>query len=91
MLFMAEGTLELSGMKTTLLIFQVDDQHEQITDVYIGLIVCHIDSCLYTPEKILDFMCYIEVNLKMACNALEAGGDPGRGALFASLSTTMRV
>ena len=79
---MVEGTLELSGVTAILLIFQVDDQHEQITDVYIGLIVCHINSCFYTPEKILDFMSDIEVNLKAACDALEAGCDPGRRCIF---------
>ena len=79
---MAEGTLKLSGMTTILLVFQADDQHEQITDVYIGLIVCHVNSCLYTPEKIFDFMPDIEVDLKAAHDALEAGCDPGRRCTF---------
>ena len=79
---MAEGTLKLSGMTAILLVFQVDNQHEQITDVYIGLIVCHIDSRLYIPEKILDFMSDIEVDLKTACNALKAGCDPGKRGTF---------
>ena len=77
-----EGTLELSGMTAILLVFQVDDQHKQITDVYIGLIVCHVDSRLYTPEKILDFVFNIEVNLKAARDVLEAGCDPGRRRAF---------
>ena len=77
-----KGTLELSGMTALLLIFQADDQHKQITDIYIGLIVCCIDSCLYAPEKILDFVSDIEVDLKVACNALEAGCDPGRRHAF---------
>ena len=47
----ADGTLELSGMTAILLIFQADDQHEQITDVYIGLIVHCIESCLYARKK----------------------------------------
>ena len=73
-----EHTLELSGMTAILLIFQANDQHKQITNVYIGLIICHIESCLYAPEKILDFMSDIEVNLKEVHDALEAGGYPGR-------------
>ena len=49
-----DGTLEFSGMTAILLIFQADDQHEQVTDVYIGLVVRHIESHLYGPEKIFD-------------------------------------
>ena len=75
---MVEGTLELSGMTAILLFFQADDQHEKITDVYIGLVVCHIESCLYAPEKILDFMSDMEVNLKAAHDAVKAGGDLGK-------------
>ena len=78
----AEGTLELSGMTVILLILQVDDQHEQITDVYVGLVVCHVESCLYAPEKILDFVSDIEVNLKVACDALKAGCDLGKRHTF---------
>ena len=49
---MVEGTLKLSGTTAILLVFQADDQHEKITDVYVGLIVCHIESHLYAPEQI---------------------------------------
>ena len=77
-----EGTLKLSGMTAVLLIFQVDNQHKQITNIYIGLIVHHIDSSLYAPEKILDFVSDIEVDLKVACDALETGHDPGRRCAF---------
>ena len=65
-----------------LLIFQGDDQHEQITDVYIGLVVLCIESHLYAPEKILDFMSDIEVNLKVAHDALKAGCDLGKRHAF---------
>ena len=77
-----EGILELSGTAAIFLIFQADNQHEQITDVYIGLLVRCIDSCLYAPEKILDFMSDIEVDLKVASDALEAGCDLGRRRAF---------
>ena len=79
---MAKGTLESSGMTAIPLIFQADNQHEQITDVYIGLIVCHIKSHLYAPEKILYFMSDIEVDLKVACDTLKAGCDPGKRHAF---------
>ena len=78
----AEGTLELSGMTAILLVFQVDNQHEKITDVYIGLMVCHIESHLYDPEKILDFMSDIEVDLNAVPDTLKAGGDPGKRCTF---------
>ena len=79
---MAEGTLELSRTTAILLVFQVEDQHEKITDIYIGLVVCHVESCLYAPIKILDFVSDIEVNLKAARNALKAGGDLGKSCAF---------
>ena len=41
----SEGTLVLSR-STAILIFQADDQPEKITNVFIGLMVCHIESCL---------------------------------------------
>ena len=79
---MAEGTLKLSGMTAILLVFQADNQHEKITDVYIGLIVHRIESHLYAPEKILDFISNIEVDLKVVHDALKAGGDPGKRHTF---------
>ena len=78
----SEGTLELSWTTAILLIFQVDDQHEKITDVYIGLMVRRIESCLYAPDKILDFVSDIEVNLKAVHDTLKAGGDPGKRHTF---------
>ena len=77
-----EGTLELSGTTAILLIFQVDDQHEKITDIYVGLVVHHIESCLYAPEKISDFVSDIEVNLKVVHDALKVGGDLGKRHAF---------
>ena len=77
-----EGALKLSGMTAIFLIFQADDQHEKITDVYIGLAVCHVESHLYAQGKILDFVSDIEVNLKVVRNALKAQGDPGKRRAF---------
>ena len=79
---MVEGTLELNRTTAILLVFQADDQHEKITNIYVGLVVCHIKSCFYAPEKILDFVSNIEVNLKVACDAPKAGGDPGKRCAF---------
>ena len=79
---MVEGTLEPNGMTAILFIFQADDQHEQITNVYVGLIVRHVESCLYAPEKILDFVSDIEVDLKVACDTLKAGCDLGKRHTF---------
>ena len=79
---MSEGTLELSGTTAILFIFQVDNQHENITDIYVGLVVCHVKSCLYAPDKILDFVSNIEVNLKAAHDTFKAGGDLGKRHTF---------
>ena len=78
----SEGIPELSGTTAILLVFQADGQHEKITDVYVGLIVPRVDSHLYTPDQILDFVRDIEVNLKAAQDALKAGGDPSKRRAF---------
>ena len=77
-----EGTLKLSRMTAILLVFQADNQHEKMIDIYIGLVVRCVESCLYAPEKILDFVSNIEVNLKAACDALNVGGDLGKRHAF---------
>ena len=77
-----EGALELSGMIAILPVFQADDQHEKITNVYIGLVVRRVESHLYAPEKILGFVANIEVNLKAVHDALNAGGNPGKRHAF---------
>ena len=79
---MSEGPPNLSGTTAILLVFQADGQHERITDVYAGLMVCRVKSCLYTPDQILDFVKDIEVDLKAACNALKAGGNPSKRHAF---------
>ena len=73
---------ELSGTTAILLIFQADGQHERITDVYVGLVVCWVESCLYSLDQILDFVADIEVDLKAAHNALKARGDPSKRLTF---------
>ena len=87
----SEGPPELSRTTAILLVFQVDGQQERITDVYVGLMVYRVESCLYTLDQILDFVTDIEVDLKAAHDALKARGDPTRGMPFAFLSATMGV
>ena len=77
----SEGTPELSGTTAILLVFQADGQHESITDVYVGL-VHRVESHLYTPDQILDFVRDIKVDLKAVCNALKARGDPSKRHTF---------
>ena len=47
-----------------------------------GLIVHRVESRLYTPDRILDFIKDIEVDLQVACDALKAGGNPGKRRAF---------
>ena len=79
---MSDSTLMLSRTTAILFMFQADDQHEKITDIYVGLVVCHVESCLYALDKILDFVSDIEVNLKVVHDALKAGGDPDKRHAF---------
>ena len=78
----SEGPPELNGTTAILLVFQADGQYERITDVYVGLIVHRVESCLYTPDQILDFVTDIEVDLKVAHDALKDGGDPSKRCAF---------
>ena len=79
---MSEGTFEFSRTTVILLIFQEDKQHEKITNVYVGLMVHHVESHLYAPDQILDFVSDIEVNLKVMHDILKAGGDLGKRHAF---------
>ena len=77
-----EGPPELSGITVILLVFQADGQHERITDIYVGLMVHRVYSCLYTLDQILDFVKDIQGDVKAVCNALKARGDPGKRRAF---------
>ena len=78
----SEGPPELSGMTTILLVFQADNKHKEITNVYVELMVCRVESHLYAPDQILDFIKDIEVNLQVACDALKARGNPSKRRTF---------
>ena len=41
---------KLSRTTAILLVFQVDSEHERIINVYVGLVVRHVDSHLYNPQ-----------------------------------------
>ena len=69
---------ELSGTTTILLVFQADSGHEKITNIYVGLVVRQVDSRLYSPNQIPNFIQDIEGDLRVARDALKAGGDPGK-------------
>ena len=69
-------------MTAILLVFQVDSRHEKIINVYMGLMVCRVDSHLYSPSQIHDFIQDIEGNLWAACDALKDGGDPGKRCTY---------
>ena len=73
---------KLSGMTTILLVFQADSRHEKIINVYVGCMVCRVDSCLYSPSQIHDFIQDIESNLQAVHDALKAGGDPGKRCIY---------
>ena len=74
----SERPPELSGMTTILLVFQVDSRHEKITNIYVGLMVCRVESHLYNPNQILDFVKDKEGNLQVVCNALKAGDNASK-------------
>ena len=86
---------KLSGTTAILLVFQVDNMHERIINVYMGLVVCWVDSCLYSPSQINDFIQDIEGNLWAVCNTLKAGCNPGKRCAYClfvdNLSSIMSV
>ena len=47
-----------------------------------GLIVCRVESCLYSHDQILDFVKEIEVYLQAVHDVLDARGDPGKRCTF---------
>ena len=82
-------------MTVILLVFQTDSRHEKIINIYVGLVVCRVDSHLYSPSQIHDFIQDIEGDLWAACDALKAGGDPGKRHTYClfvdNLSSVMSV
>ena len=69
---------KLSRMTAILLVFQVDSEHERIINVYMGLVVHRVNSHLYSPSQINNFIQDIEVNLWKVCDALKARHDASK-------------
>ena len=78
----SEESPKLSRTIAVLLVFWADSQHKEITDVYMGLVVRRVESHLYTPDQILDFIKEIEVDLQVVCDTLDAGGDHSKRSTF---------
>ena len=69
-------------MTAILLVLQVDSRHKKIINVYVGLVVCQVDSHLYSPSQIHNFIQDIEGDLWAAYNALKARDDPGKRCAY---------
>ena len=78
----SERPPELSRMTTILLVFQADSRHEKITNIYVGLVVCRVDSHLYNPGQVLNFIKDIEGNLQMVSDTLKARCDPDKRCAY---------
>ena len=50
--------------------------------VYMGLVVCQVESHLYNPDQILDFVKEIEIDLQATRDVLNAGGNPSKRHTF---------
>ena len=91
----SERPPKLSGMTAILLVFRADSRYEKITNVYMGLVVHRVESCLYSPSQIHDFIKDIEGDLQVARDDLKAGGDPGKRCAYClfvdNLSSAMSV
>ena len=73
---------KLGGMTAILLVFQADSKHKNIINVYVGLVVRQVDSRLYSPSQIHDFIHDIEGNLQVVHNAVNAGGNPSKRCTY---------
>ena len=82
-------------MTTILLVFQADSRHEKIINIYMGLVVRRVDSHLYSPSQIHNFIQDIEGDLQVVYNALKVGGDPSKRCAYClfvdNLSGTMFI
>ena len=86
---------KLSGMTAILLVFQADSRHKKITNIYVGLVVHRVDSHLYRPSQIHDFIKDIEGDLQAVHDAPKAGGNPGKRCTYClfvdNLSSAMSI
>ena len=54
------------------------------------LVVCRVESCLYTLDQILDFIRDIEGDLQVVWAALKAGGNPSKKCIFCLFVSNFR-
>ena len=73
---------KLSRMTAILPVFQVDSEHKRIINVYVRFMVRRVNSRLYSPSQINDFIQDIDVNLWEVRNALKAGHDTGKRCAY---------
>ena len=69
---------KLSRTMAILLVFQADSKHKRIINVYMGLMVHQVNSQLYSPSQIKDFIQDIYVDLWEVHDALKAGHNAGK-------------
>ena len=73
---------ELSRTMAILLVFQADSKHKRIINIYVGLVVCRVNSHLYSPSQINNFIQDIDVDLREVHNALKAGRNAGKRCAY---------
>ena len=75
----------VSNCTTILVVFLLDDQHEAIQHIHIGLVVHHIGCILYEQKAILPFIHSIEEDLEMARLKWTSGRDLDLACSYAML------
>ena len=69
---------KLSRTTAILFVFQADNKHKRIINVYVGLVVRPVNSHLYSPSQINIFIQDIDVDLWEVRNAPKAGHNTGK-------------
>ena len=86
---------ELSRTMAILLVFQADSEHKRIINVYMGLVVHRVNSHLYSPSQINNFIQDIDVDLQEVRNALKAGHNASKRHAYClfvdNLSSVMSI
>ena len=87
--FQPEGTTMdvVSNSTAILIVFLLDDQHETIQHIHIGLMVLCIGYTLYKQKAILPFIHSIEEDLERARLKRASGRDPGPACSYSMLVT----
>ena len=75
----------LKSLVAILIVFLLDNQHEAIQHIHIGLMVCHVGCTLYEQKAILPFIHSIEEDLERARLKQASGRGPGPVCSYAIL------